>query len=133
MALDSLWMRISRSWRRCCGVVNALTASRCPMFFFVAEGTTTSARARLRLLLSAFALCEDRDEGDQEKTALETKYRKGGGSRERKQVRKPTTHRRHLLLHFASAQYLVRRSWAPQFPRGELFFLLSLFLQTLSG
>jgi hypothetical protein len=84
-ALAALWMRISRSWRRCCGVVNALTASHCPMFFFVAEGTTTSARARLRLLLSSFAPSEDRDEGDQEKkTALETKDRRGDLGRESK-------------------------------------------------
>ncbi len=79
--LSALWMRISLSWRRCCGVVNALTASHCPMFFFVAEGTTTSA---LALLLSAFALCEDRNEGDQEKTTLETKDRRGDLGRESK-------------------------------------------------
>ncbi len=82
-ALAALWMRISLSWRRCCGVVNALTASHCPMFFFVVEGTTTSALA-LALLLSAFALCEDRDEEDQEKTALETKDRRGDLGRESK-------------------------------------------------
>jgi hypothetical protein len=51
------------------------------MFFFVAEGTTTSA---LALLLSAFALCEDRNEGDQEKTTLETKDRRGDLGRESK-------------------------------------------------
>ncbi len=82
-ALAALWMRISLSWRRCCGVVNVLTASHCPMFFFVAEGTTMSTLA-LALLMSAFALCEDRDEGDQEKTALETKDRRGDLGRKSK-------------------------------------------------
>jgi len=82
-ALAALRMRISLSWRRCCGVVNALIASHCPMFFFVAEGTTTSALA-LALLLSMFALCKDRNKGDQEKTALETKDRWGDLGRESK-------------------------------------------------
>jgi len=53
------------------------------MFFFVAEGTTMSTLA-LALLMSAFALCEDRDEGDQEKTALETKDKRGDLGRKSK-------------------------------------------------